>query len=132
MVKFCRYINDTNDDFITRCSIGEVETDNYKKHNKTTKRQVPKTWYVIVQWFLDNIHNSCNYCGCGFHIDTKVFVMNNSTCHRVSSLESHSLDNKCLVVVDVIVVVNNVCLKACFKKYDIDSMVVRISTGCML
>ena len=34
--------------------------------------------------------------------------MGNSTCQRVSSLESHSLDNKCHIVVDVIVVVNNV------------------------
>ena len=58
--------------------------------------------------------------------------MCNSTCQRVSSLESHSLDNKCHIVVDVIVVVNNVWLKTCFKRYDTDSMVVRISTGSML
>ena len=50
--------------------------------------------------------------------------MKHSTCQRVSSLESHSLENRVPYCCR--------CWKTCFKTYDIDSMVVRISTGSML
>ena len=44
---------------------------NYKEQDRKAKRSTPREGYVDAQLFLDNTHNQCNYCGCGFTIDMK-------------------------------------------------------------
>ena len=95
-VKFFKYNKDTNDEFNqkTIMSYFERKIMNYKEQDRTAKRKIPKDGYVNAQWFLGNINNQCNYCGCGFHIDIKGGnVMSNITCQRKDNKLTHTLDN---------------------------------------
>jgi len=59
--------------------------------DKKGKRQIPKQGYVNTEWFLKNITNSCNYCGCGFSIDIyKGGIMSNLTAQRVNNEVAHT------------------------------------------
>ena len=95
-VKFFKYSNDTNDEFNRKCimSYFERKVEKYKLQDRTAKRKIPRDGYVNVEWFLGNINNQCNYCGCGFHIDmVKGNVMSNITCQRKDNEMTHTLDN---------------------------------------
>ena len=93
-VKFFKYNSDKTDEFNYKCmmSYDERKIANYK--DRKAKRKIPKEGYVNVEWFLENIKNQCNYCGCGF-----VTSMNNGnittnlTCQRVNNEYTHTLDN---------------------------------------
>ena len=68
--------------------------ENYKLQDRKGKRLIPKEGYVNTEWFLNNITNSCNYCGCGFAIDiNRGGIMSNLTAQRVNNEEAHTLDN---------------------------------------
>ena len=68
--------------------------ENYRLQDKKGKRLIPKEGYVNTEWFLKNITNSCNYCGCGFHIDiNRGGIKSNLTGQRVNNEEAHTLDN---------------------------------------
>ena len=70
------------------------KVENYKLQDRKGGRQIPKEGYVNTDWFLNNITNSCNYCGCGFTIDiNRGGIKSNLTCQRVNNEESHTLDN---------------------------------------
>ena len=91
-----KYNKDTNDEFNQKTIMSHFERKimNYKEQDRTAKRKIPKDGYVNAQWFLGNINNQCNYCGCGFHIDIKGGnVMSNITCQRKDNELTHTLDN---------------------------------------
>ena len=95
-VKFFRYSKDTNDEFNKQNTISyfERKIEAYKEQDKKAKRNIPKAGYVNAEWFIDNIKNQCNYCGCGFHIDIRNGnIMSNLTCQRVNNELTHTLDN---------------------------------------
>ena len=97
-VKFFKYSDNINDGFNEQCikSYFARKIVNYKEQDKKAKREIPKNNYVNVnvQWFIDNISNNCNYCGCGFHTD-----MNNGnisaklTAQRKDNELTHTLNN---------------------------------------
>ena len=95
-VKFFRYNTDINDELNMQNirSYFNRKVENYKKQDRKSKRVIPKENYVNTQWFLNNITNQCNYCGCGFHISiNKGNVITNLTAQRVNNELSHELDN---------------------------------------
>ena len=95
-VKFFKYSDDVNDSFNEACirSYFGRKIENYKLQDRKAKREIPKKGYVDVQWFIDNITNSCNYCGCGFTLNiNKGNVMTNLTAQRNCNELPHSLEN---------------------------------------
>eukprot|EP00438_Fugacium_kawagutii_P014503 Skav208988 [mRNA] locus=scaffold395:76378:79443:- [translate_table: standard] len=95
-VKFFKYSDDIDDSFNEACirSYFGRKIENYKLQDRKAKRAIPKTGYVDVKWFIDNITNNCNYCGCGFTLDMKRGnVMTNLTCQRKDNSLTHTLDN---------------------------------------
>ena len=79
-VKFLKYSRDTSDDFNQKLimSYFNRKIENYKLQDRKGKRQIPKEGYVNTEWFLKNITNNCNYCGCGFSLDiNKGGIMSN-------------------------------------------------------
>ena len=95
-VKFFRYKNDKDDEFNKQNIISyfERKIEAYKTQDRTAKRSIPKVGYVNVEWFIDNIRNQCNYCGCGFHLDIRNGnIMSNLTCQRVNNELTHTLEN---------------------------------------
>ena len=95
-VKFFKYSSDTNDEFNEKCimSYFERKIEAYKLQDRKAKRKIPKEGYVNGQWFLDNIKNQCNYCGCGFYLDMKNGnITSNLTCQRKDNELTHTLDN---------------------------------------
>ena len=90
------WAGDASDDFNQKLIMSYLnrKIENYKLQDRKGKRQIPKQGYVNTEWFLKNITNSCNYCGCGFTIDVKRGgIMSNLTCQRVNNEEPHALDN---------------------------------------
>ena len=95
-VKFFKYSKDTSDDFNQKLimSYYNRKIENYRLQDRKGKRLIPKEGYVNTEWFLKNITNSCNYCGCGFTIDiNRGGIMSNLTAQRVNNEEAHTLDN---------------------------------------
>ena len=95
-VKFFKYSDDTEDEFNKQniLSYFNRKVENYKVQDKKAKRNIPNEGYVNAQWFIDNITNQCNYCGCGFTLSVdKGNVMTNLTAQRKSNELPHSLDN---------------------------------------
>ena len=92
---FIKYNKDTSDDFNQKLimSYFNRKVKNYRLQDKKGERQIPKKGYVT-EWFLKNITNSCNYCGCGFSIDiSRGGIMSNLTAQRVNNEEAHTLEN---------------------------------------
>lgn len=84
--------DELNQQFIM--SYFERKIENYKMQDRKAKRNMPKEGYVNVEWFLENIKNQCNYCGCGFHISiNKGNILSNLTAQRKQNELSHTLDN---------------------------------------
>ena len=95
-VKFFKYNSDKDDELNKQniLSYFNRKIENYKTQDRKAKRDIPKEGYVNAQWFLNNITNQCNYCGCGFTLDmNKGNVITNLTAQRLSNSEPHSLDN---------------------------------------
>eukprot|EP00438_Fugacium_kawagutii_P006184 Skav207472 [mRNA] locus=scaffold3545:496284:499559:- [translate_table: standard] len=95
-VKFFRYKNDTDDEFNMKniTSYFERKIENYKMQDRNNKFTIPKEGYVNKQWFIKNIINNCNYCGCGFSISmNNGNVKTNLTCQRKQNELPHTLDN---------------------------------------
>ena len=95
-VKFFRYNKDTDDELNEKfiMSYFERKIENYKFQDRKDNREIPKECYVNKQWFIDNIKNQCNYCGCGFTVSmNKGNVSTNLTAQRKSNSEPHTLDN---------------------------------------
>ena len=95
-VKFFRYKTDKNDDLNKQCimSYFERKNENYKIQDRSAKRKIPKQGYVNSQWFIDNINNQCNYCGCGFYLNiNKGNISSNLSAQRVNNSLTHTLDN---------------------------------------
>ena len=95
-VKFFKYSKDKDDELNKKLimSYFERKVENYKLQDRKSKREIPKEGYVDTDWFLKNITNNCNYCGCGFHIDiNRGGIVSNLTCQRVDNSLSHTLDN---------------------------------------
>ena len=95
-VKFFKYSTDTNDDLNMRniVSYFNRKVENYKLQDRKAKRAIPKEGYVNAEWFMNNITNNCNYCGCGFTLDIKKgSVITNLTAQRVFNSEPHTLEN---------------------------------------
>ena len=95
-VKFFKYSKDTSDDFNQKLimSYYNRKIESYRLQDRKGGRQIPKEGYVNTEWFLNNITNSCNYCGCGFTIDiNRGGIMSNLTAQRVNNEEAHTLDN---------------------------------------
>ena len=95
-VKFFKYSQDKDDELNKKLimSYFERKVENYKLQDRKAHRQIPKEGYVNADWFLNNIKNNCNYCGCGFHIDiNKGGIASNLTCQRVDNELTHTLDN---------------------------------------
>ena len=95
-VKFFKYSSDTSDDFNQKLimSYFNRKIEGYKLQDRKGKRMIPKEGYVNAEWFLKNITNSCNYCGCGFSLDiNRGGIRSNLTCQRVNNEEAHTLDN---------------------------------------
>ena len=95
-VKFFKYNKGTSDDFNQKLimSYFNRKVENYRLQDKKGKRQLPKQGYVNTEWFLKNITNSCNCCGCGFSLDIyRGGIMSNLTAQRVNNEEAHTLDN---------------------------------------
>ena len=95
-VKFFKYSKDTSDDFNQKLimSYYNRKIESYKLQDRKANKQIPKEGYVNTDWFLNNITNSCNYCGCGFTIDiNRGGIKSNLTCQRVNNEEAHTLDN---------------------------------------
>ena len=95
-VKSFRYSNDTNDELNEQFIISHFERkiEAYKQQDRKARRKIPKDNYVNVQWFLLNLKNQCNYCGCGFHTNiNKGNITTNVTAQRVSNSEPHLLDS---------------------------------------
>ena len=95
-VKFFKYNSDKNDEFNYKCMMSYYERKiaNYKEQDRKAKRKIPKEGHVNVEWFLDNIKNQCNYCGCGFFTTmNNGNITTNLTCQRVNNEYTHTLDN---------------------------------------
>ena len=95
-VKFFRYKNDTDDELNEKFIMNyfERKIENYKIQDKNNKFTIPKEGYVNKQWFIDNIKNQCNYCGCGFTISmNKGNVSTNLTAQRKQNDKCHELSN---------------------------------------
>eukprot|EP00438_Fugacium_kawagutii_P012227 Skav223953 [mRNA] locus=scaffold798:243805:247131:- [translate_table: standard] len=95
-VKFFRYKTDKNDDLNKQfiMSYFERKIENYKIQDRSAKRKIPKQGYVNSQWFIDNINNQCNYCGCGFYLNiNKGNISSNLSAQRVNNDLTHTLDN---------------------------------------
>lgn len=95
-VKFFKYNSDKDDELNKQniLSYFNRKIEIYKVQDRKAKKDIPKEGYVNAQWFIDNITNQCNYCGCGFTLDmNKGNVMTNLTCQRVDNEISHTLDN---------------------------------------
>ena len=95
-VKFYKYTKDIDDVFNQKCIMSYFERKilNYKEQDRKAKRTIPKEGYVNAQWFLNNITNQCNYCGCGFSMDIKNGnIMTNLAAQRKSNELSHELNN---------------------------------------
>ena len=95
-VKFFRYNTDINDELNMRniTSYFNRKVENYKLQDRRNKFTIPKEGYVNTEWFMKNIKNQCNYCGCGFTLDIrKGSVMTNLTAQRVLNSEPHTLQN---------------------------------------
>ena len=95
-VKFFKYNTDKNDEFNYKCMMSYYERKiaNYKEQDRKAKRKIPKEGYVNIEWFLDNIKNQCNYCGCGFFTTmNNGNITTNLTCQRVNNEYTHTLDN---------------------------------------
>ena len=94
-VKFFKYTKDTDDVFNQKDIMNYFEKKflSRKEQDKQAKRSTPKKGYVSAQWFLDNIHNQCSYCGCGFTMDMKHGnIMTNLTVQRKDNEVTHALD----------------------------------------
>lgn len=89
---FFKYNKNTNDELSEQFikSYFERKIENYKLQDRKAKRTIPKEGYVNTQWFMDNIKNQCNYCGCGFHITN---ITTNITCQRKLNSEPDVLEN---------------------------------------
>ena len=95
-VKFFKYNSDKDDELNKQniLSYFNRKIENYKVQDRKAKREIPKDGYVNTQWFMDNITNQCNYCGCGFTLSiNKGNVTTNLTCQRVDNEIIHTLDN---------------------------------------
>ena len=95
-VKFYKYTKDIDDVFNQKCIMSYFERKilNYKEQDRKAKRTIPKEGYVNAQWFLDNINNQCNYCGCGFSMDMKNGnIMTNLTAQRKDNELTHTIGN---------------------------------------
>lgn len=95
-VKFLKYSDDVNDTFNEACirSFFNRKVENYKLQDRKARRTIPKEGYVDAQWFIDNIKNQCNYCGCGFSLDMRRgSIMTNLTCQRKDNSLTHTLDH---------------------------------------
>ena len=95
-VKFFKYNNDKDDEFNKQNIISyfERKIEAYKSQDRAGKRHIPKNGYVNAEWFLDNIKNQCNFCGCGFHLDIKNGnILSNLSCQRKDNSLTHTLDN---------------------------------------
>ena len=87
-VKFFKYSNDVYDEFNYKCMVSYYERKilNYKEQDRKAKRKIPKEGYVNVEWFLENIKNQCNYCGCGFYTTmNNGSITTNLTAQRVNN-----------------------------------------------
>ena len=88
--------NDKKDEFNRQNIIRyfERKIEAYKSQDRAGKRHIPKNGYVNTGGFLENITNSCNYCGCGFYLDIKNGTrMSSITCQRKDNSLTHTLDN---------------------------------------
>ena len=67
-VKFFKYSDDTEDELNKQNikSYFSRKVENYKIQDRKAKREIPKDGYITTEWFMNNIKNQCNYCGCGF------------------------------------------------------------------
>ena len=95
-VKFFKYSDDTEDELNKQniMSYFNRKVENYKLQDRKAKREIPKDNYVNIQWFMDNIKNQCNYCGCGFTLSVnKGSISTNLTAQRLLNNEPHTLDN---------------------------------------
>ena len=95
-VRFFKYSSEKRDELNQQfiMSYFERKIENYKMQDRKAKRNMPKEGYVNVEWFLENIKNQCNYCGCGFHISiNKGNILSNLTAQRKQNELSHTLDN---------------------------------------
>ena len=95
-VKFFRYKTDKNDDLNKQfiMSYFERKNENYKIQDRSVKRKLPKQGYVNSQWFIDNINNQCNYCGCGLYLNkNKGNISSNLSAQRVNNSLTHTLEN---------------------------------------
>ena len=95
-VKFFRYNTNKDDEFNKSNVISyfERKIEAYKTQDRVAKRNIPKTGYVNTDWFVNNIKNQCNYCGCGFHLDIRNGnIMSNLTAQRKDNAIPHILDN---------------------------------------
>ena len=72
----------------------ERKTLNDKEQDRKAKRSIPREGYINTQWFLDNINNQYNYCGCGFTIDMKNGnTIINLTAQRKDNELTHTIEN---------------------------------------
>eukprot|EP00438_Fugacium_kawagutii_P023181 Skav227407 [mRNA] locus=scaffold5580:24324:27602:- [translate_table: standard] len=95
-VKFFKYSKDTDDELNEKfiMSYFERKIENYKMQDRNNKFIIPKEGYVNKQWFVQNIKNQCNYCGCGFTLSmNRGNISANLTAQRKSNSEPHTLDN---------------------------------------
>eukprot|EP00438_Fugacium_kawagutii_P013577 Skav212334 [mRNA] locus=scaffold5228:693:3725:+ [translate_table: standard] len=95
-VKFFKYSDDKEDAFNKRCieSYFCRKVENYKLQDKKANREIPKNGYMNAEWFIKNINNQCNYCGCGFTLNiNKGNVSTNLTAQRKDNDLTHTLDN---------------------------------------
>ena len=95
-VKFFKYSDDTEDEFNKQNIISYFnrKIENYKLQDRKAKREIPKDGYVNTKWFMENVTNQCNYCGCGFTLDIKRgSIYTNLTCQRKCNELPHSLEN---------------------------------------
>jgi hypothetical protein len=95
-VKFFKYNSDKDDELNKQniLSYFNRKIEIYKVQDRKAKKDIPKEGYVNEQWFIDNITNQCNYCGCGFHTIIKGGnITTNLTAQRVHNEYTHTLEN---------------------------------------
>ena len=62
--------DDTENEFNKPCitSYFNKRVEQYKIQDRKGKRDIPNEDYIHARWFMNNITNQCNYCGCGFRL----------------------------------------------------------------